>query len=56
MCVAATSKRRRRQAANGFKHLGKKVRPNYKKRDAETSAKRLARIIATERRLKQKAK
>lgn len=53
---AQTCKRRRRQAVNNYKHLGPKVRPSYRKRDAETSAKRLQRLIDTERRMKQKAK
>ncbi len=29
-CVAATAKRRRKQAVNGYRHLGKMVRPRYK--------------------------
>ena len=49
MCVCATAKRRRKQAANGFKHLDKKSRPIYKKRSKEASAARLARLIAEER-------
>lgn len=56
MCTASTAKRKRRQAANGYKHLGPMKRPHYLKRDAETSAKRLQRLIATERRMAQKAK
>lgn len=56
MCVAATSKRRRLQARNNYSHLGKKVRPRYKKRDSETSARRLQRVIDNERRMKVKAK
>ncbi len=29
-CVTATAKRRRKQAINGYRHLGKMVRPRYK--------------------------
>lgn len=53
MTVAATAKRRRRQAAMGFTHLAPKQRPHYKKLSAETSARRLADRIATERRMAQ---
>lgn len=56
MCVAATSKRRRNQAKNDYRHISAKQRPRYKKRDADTSARRLSRLIETERRMKQKAK
>jgi hypothetical protein len=56
MCVAATSKRRRRQSKNDYRHICAKQRPRYKKRDAATSARRLNRLIETERRMKQKAK
>lgn len=45
----ATAKRRRKQAANGYKHISKLGRPVYKKRSKETSARRLARLIAGER-------
>lgn len=31
MCGAATAKRRRKQAANGYKHLAKIGRPKYPK-------------------------
>jgi len=47
------SGRRQRQAANGFAHLAPRQRPNYKKRDAATSAARLRRQIDTERRMSQ---
>lgn len=50
------AKRRRTQAKMGHKHLAPMDRPNYKKRDAVSSAARLARLIATERRIAQKAK
>lgn len=43
--------RRQRQARNDFKHLPKRKRPNYKRRDAETSARHLARVRATEQRI-----
>ena len=46
------SGRRQRQAKNGYNHLAPRQRPNYKKRDKETSARHNARILATERRIK----
>lgn len=49
MSQARTNARRRRQAANGFSHLAPQDRPNYKKRDASASAKKLARTIASEK-------
>lgn len=45
--------RRQRQAKNGFAHLSPRQRPNYRKRDAATSAARLQRQIANERRMAQ---
>lgn len=36
MCVAATAKRRRRQAVMGFKHIARLGRPIYRAADAET--------------------
>lgn len=53
MGQARTNARRRKQAAQNFNHLAPKQRPNYKKRDAETSARHQARVIATERRMQQ---
>ncbi len=50
------SGRRQRQARNDFKHLPKRKRPNYKKRDAETSARHLARVRATEQRIRMGSK
>lgn len=46
MCTASTAKRRRRQAANGYKHLSKQRRPHFNKRSAEKSARIEARKIA----------
>lgn len=40
MCVAATAKRRRQQAANGYRHMAPLRRPRYKVRDSSTAAKR----------------
>lgn len=48
--------RRRKQAANGYAHLHQSQRPKYKKISAEKSAARLAKRIATERRMQQKKK
>lgn len=45
--------RRARQAANGFAHLPPRKRPNYKMRDAESSARHLQQIKATENRIRQ---
>lgn len=56
MCTASTAKRRRRQAANGYKHMSPLKRPHYSKIDAGKSARRLAERIATERRMSQKRK
>lgn len=49
----ATNKRRRRQAANGYRHLAKLGRPIYSKVSKEKSANRLRKLIETERRIKQ---
>lgn len=56
MCVAATARRRRQQARNGFRHMPPKVRPRYKVRDAAASARRLREQIATENRIRQTAR
>lgn len=53
MGQARTNARRRRQAANNFAHLSPRERPNYKKRDAATSAAHNAKLLATERRIAQ---
>lgn len=45
MSVTATAKRRRTQARNGYRHLSKKQRPNYGKRSAQSSDKRLRATI-----------
>lgn len=45
--------RRYKQALNKFRHIAKRQRPVYKQRDAAASARRLAQVIATERRIKQ---
>ena len=40
MTIARTARRRRRQAANGYRHLAKQIRPRYRKRSsAVTQAK-----------------
>jgi hypothetical protein len=53
MGQARTNARRRRQAVNKFSHLAPRQRPNYKMRDAVTSARHQARVLATERRMAQ---
>lgn len=47
------SGRRYKQALNRYSHLAPRQRPNYKQRDAAASARRLASVIATERRIAQ---
>jgi hypothetical protein len=42
MSVCKTAMRRRAQAKNGYRHLCKKLRPNYTKADAGVAARRLA--------------
>lgn len=49
MSVCSTAKRRRKQAAMGYKHMAPLDRPKYKKRDALTSAQRLRRQIEREK-------
>lgn len=44
-CTARTARRRRKQAANGFKHMSPLKRPHYKKRSLEASARRLSKVI-----------
>lgn len=48
--------RRYRQAKNKYSHLTPRQRPNYKMRDAATSARHLARVMATEHRIRQASK
>lgn len=59
-CVARTARRRRKQAANAYRHMSKQTRPHYSKVSAEKSARRLSRVInkkkAMEQRKGQKAK
>lgn len=45
MSAIATAKRRRKQAANGYKHLAKLGRPVYKKVTKAKSAAKLRRVI-----------
>jgi hypothetical protein len=56
MSAAQQAKARRRQMRNGMAHLPPGKRPNYKKLDAVTSANRLQKLIATERRMQSKKK
>lgn len=49
MSVCAQANRRRRQAANNFRHMSPMTRPHYSKRSAETAAKRLAGVIAKQK-------
>jgi hypothetical protein len=45
MTVAATARRRRRQFANGMKHLAKIGRPQHKNTSLAKKAKRLQQVI-----------
>lgn len=56
MSIARTARRRRAQAANGFKHLPPRKRPNYKIRDVMTSARHEAKLRETARRIQQGSK
>lgn len=56
MCIARTARRRRKQAANGYRHMSPLKRPHYKKVDAAKSAKRLRDRIEKEKRMKMKKK
>lgn len=49
MCTASTAKRRRSQAANGYKHLDVMKRPIYKKRSQMVLQRRLEAQIIKER-------
>lgn len=52
MSVARTARRRRKQAANNFRHLAKLGRPVYPGRiSSETSAKREANFRANQKKL-----
>lgn len=54
MCVCSTAKRRRRQAVGGYRHLPPMKRPHYSVRSAEKLQRRLLRLIATERKMREK--
>ena len=56
MSMARTARRRRVQAANGFKHLPARKRPNYKQRGLEASRRHEERLIATEQRIRMGSK
>lgn len=51
MCTASTAKRRRRQAAKGYKHLSKQRRPIYKKPDAAKSARRMRQSVEKQKKM-----
>lgn len=48
------AKRRRRQAAHGYRHLDEMKRPKYNKRDARTSAQRLQAQIERQKAMQQR--
>jgi len=45
------SGRRYRQAINLYRHLDKRSRPKYRRKDAATSARHLQKVISTQRRI-----
>lgn len=47
------SGRRHKQALANYRHLDKRSRPRYKRRDAQAAARHLQKLIATERRIQQ---
>lgn len=49
MCVAATARRRRRQAVNKYRHVAKLGRPVYRVPDTTKAARRLQELIRSER-------
>lgn len=49
MSAISTAKRRRRQAANNYRHIAKLGRPIYKKRSADKLQARLMRLIEKQR-------
>lgn len=56
MTVASTAKRRRRQAANGYRHLAPLRRPKYSKIDAGKSRRRELQKIEKEKQMRMKKK
>ena len=44
--------RRQRQAKNGYAHLAKRQRPNYRKRDVQTSIRHEQKLRETENRIR----
>lgn len=56
MSVCKQAARKRRQAANNYRHMAPQKRPHYLRRDAATASERLARLIEREkaRKLRQK--
>jgi len=53
-CAAATARRRRKQAVNGYKHMAPMRRPHYKVRSKDTASRREA--FMRERRLMMEAR
>jgi hypothetical protein len=53
MCGQKAAIRRRKQAAKNYAHMAPMDRPHYTKMSAAKSARRLAKKIATERRMQQ---
>lgn len=56
MCGQKAAIRRRKQAVKNYMHMAPLDRPHYMKMSASKSAAKLARKIATERKMQQKKK
>lgn len=56
MCVAATARRKRRQARNGYKHLSKLRRPHYGKPDEGKARRRELAKVAKIKAMQQRKK
>jgi len=53
MCGQKAAIRRRKQASKDFKHMAPQDRPHYSKMSVAKSVRRLAKKLATERRMQQ---
>ena len=49
MCTSATARRRRRQAAIGYRHLDRMRRPKHRRKSAEKAKRHLEALVARER-------
>lgn len=51
MCTASTAKRKRRQARNGYKHLGPLKRPIFHKPSEAKARRRLRQVIEKQKQM-----